>query len=86
MASAKCSLLAYLEPAPRIQLAATQVKIHCSVLAEEAIQAAIADYKTKQDRGPAVVVSVPREFLTKTRIRYVCTYVCMYVRKVCNVV
>ncbi|CAE7373878.1 ISU1 [Symbiodinium pilosum] len=26
------------------------VKIHCSVLAEEAIQAAIADYKTKQAR------------------------------------
>eukprot|EP00438_Fugacium_kawagutii_P002305 Skav226064 [mRNA] locus=scaffold211:438840:444310:- [translate_table: standard] len=30
------------------------VKIHCSVLAEEAIQAAIADYKGKQPPGRAV--------------------------------
>merc|ERR1719277_252150 len=29
------------------------VKIHCSVLAEEAIQSAIADYKKKQDERPA---------------------------------
>eukprot|EP00490_Sorites_sp_Unknown_P028777 CAMPEP_0114697322 /NCGR_PEP_ID=MMETSP0191-20121206/73665_1 /TAXON_ID=126664 /ORGANISM="Sorites sp." /LENGTH=123 /DNA_ID=CAMNT_0001996295 /DNA_START=138 /DNA_END=508 /DNA_ORIENTATION=+ len=29
------------------------VKIHCSVLAEEAIQAAIADYKGKQNISPA---------------------------------
>lgn len=28
-----------------------QVKIHCSVLAEEAIQAAIKDYKSKQAEG-----------------------------------
>ena len=29
------------------------VKIHCSVLAEDAIKAAIADYKAKQDKRPA---------------------------------
>src|SRR5262247_2926705 len=28
------------------------VKIHCSVLAEDAIKAAIADYKRKQDEAP----------------------------------
>jgi nitrogen fixation NifU-like protein len=27
------------------------VKIHCSVLAEDAIKAAIADYKKKRSRG-----------------------------------
>ena len=31
------------------ELALPPVKIHCSVLAEDAIKAAIADYKTKQD-------------------------------------
>jgi len=29
------------------------VKIHCSVLAEDAIKAALADYKTKQPAEPA---------------------------------
>ena len=31
------------------ELSLPPVKIHCSVLAEDAIKAAIADYKTKQD-------------------------------------
>ena len=31
------------------ELALPPVKIHCSVLAEDAIKAAIADYKKKQD-------------------------------------
>jgi hypothetical protein len=29
------------------------VKIHCSVLAEDAIKAAIQDYKKKNDQAPA---------------------------------
>ncbi len=33
------------------ELALPPVKIHCSVLAEDAIRAAIADYKKKQDSG-----------------------------------
>jgi nitrogen fixation NifU-like protein len=33
------------------ELALPPVKIHCSVLAEDAIKAAIADYQTKQDAG-----------------------------------
>ena len=32
-------------------LALPPVKIHCSVLAEDAIRAAIADYKSKKERG-----------------------------------
>lgn len=32
------------------ELALPPVKIHCSVLAEDAIKAAIADYKEKQDK------------------------------------
>ncbi|MFW1678461.1 Fe-S cluster assembly scaffold IscU [Pontibacter sp. JAM-7] len=32
------------------ELALPPVKIHCSVLAEDAIKAAIADYKQKQDK------------------------------------
>ena len=33
------------------ELSLPPVKIHCSVLAEDAIRAAIADYKKKQDSG-----------------------------------
>ncbi|MRI34546.1 Fe-S cluster assembly scaffold IscU [Endozoicomonas sp. OPT23] len=33
------------------ELALPPVKIHCSVLAEDAIKAAIDDYRTKQDEG-----------------------------------
>lgn len=32
------------------ELALPPVKIHCSILAEDAIKAAIADYKSKQDK------------------------------------
>jgi len=35
------------------ELSLPPVKIHCSVLAEDAIKAAIADYKKKQDEVPA---------------------------------
>ena len=35
------------------ELALPPVKIHCSVLAEDAIKAAIADYKAKQHEGKA---------------------------------
>ena len=35
------------------ELALPPVKIHCSVLAEDAIRAAIADVKRKQERGEA---------------------------------
>ena len=33
------------------ELALPPVKIHCSVLAEDAIKAAISDYRTKNSRG-----------------------------------
>jgi nitrogen fixation NifU-like protein len=33
------------------------VKIHCSVLAEDAIKAAIADYKSKQDKDKGVAAT-----------------------------
>jgi nitrogen fixation NifU-like protein len=33
------------------ELALPPVKIHCSILAEDAIKAAIADYKTKNGQG-----------------------------------
>ncbi|HKK13589.1 MAG TPA: iron-sulfur cluster assembly scaffold protein, partial [Gammaproteobacteria bacterium] len=33
------------------ELALPPVKIHCSVLAEDAIKAAIADYRAKHDAG-----------------------------------
>jgi nitrogen fixation protein NifU and related proteins len=33
------------------ELALPQVKIHCSILAEDAIKAAISDYKTKNGQG-----------------------------------
>jgi nitrogen fixation NifU-like protein len=43
------------------ELALPPVKIHCSVLAEDAIKAAIADYKAKQEQnqGAAVAASQP---------------------------
>ena len=39
------------------ELALPPVKIHCSVLAEDAIKAAIADYKAKQDKDKGVPAS-----------------------------
>jgi nitrogen fixation NifU-like protein len=33
------------------------VKIHCSVLAEDAIKAAIADYKSKQEKDKGVTAA-----------------------------
>lgn len=36
------------------ELSLPPVKIHCSVLAEDAIKAAISDYKTKQGRADSV--------------------------------
>ena len=42
------------------ELALPPVKIHCSVLAEDAIKAAIADYKAKQEKGePALAGAQP---------------------------
>ena len=38
------------------ELALPPVKIHCSVLAEDAIKAAIADYKQKQEKSSGVPV------------------------------
>jgi nitrogen fixation NifU-like protein len=38
------------------ELALPPVKIHCSVLAEDAIKAAIADYKKKQDESKGATV------------------------------
>ena len=35
------------------ELALPPVKIHCSILAEDAIKAAVADYKKKHDAKPA---------------------------------
>jgi len=40
------------------ELSLPPVKIHCSVLAEDAIKAAISDYKTKQSRPAAEEVAV----------------------------
>jgi nitrogen fixation protein NifU and related proteins len=43
------------------ELALPPVKIHCSVLAEDAIKAAIADYKAKQDANkPATTTAQPQ--------------------------
>ena len=43
------------------ELALPPVKIHCSVLAEDAIKAAIADYKAKQDATkPAATTAQPQ--------------------------
>lgn len=39
------------------ELALPPVKIHCSVLAEDAIKAAISDYKTKKSTGSSVAAS-----------------------------
>jgi nitrogen fixation NifU-like protein len=40
------------------ELALPPVKIHCSVLAEDAIKAAIADYKKKQEESKGATVGV----------------------------
>jgi nitrogen fixation NifU-like protein len=40
------------------ELSLPPVKIHCSVLAEDAIKAAISDYKTKQTTGAKTPVTV----------------------------
>jgi NifU-like protein involved in Fe-S cluster formation len=37
----------------RRELALPPVKIHCSILAEDAIRAAVADYKAKHVEAPA---------------------------------
>lgn len=42
------------------ELALPPVKIHCSVLAEDAIKAAIADYKKKQDESRMPASAAPR--------------------------
>ena len=42
------------------ELALPPVKIHCSVLAEDAIKAAIADYKSKTAAGVPVPVAVSK--------------------------
>jgi len=39
------------------ELSLPPVKIHCSVLAEDAIKAAIADYKSKQEKDKGVPAS-----------------------------
>ncbi len=41
------------------ELALPPVKIHCSILAEDAIKAAVADYKTKQTVGQAAEGTAP---------------------------
>jgi nitrogen fixation protein NifU and related proteins len=43
------------------ELALPPVKIHCSVLAEDAIKAAIADWKKKKGIGAAAQASQPQE-------------------------
>ena len=40
------------------ELALPPVKIHCSILAEDAIKAAIADYRSKSEQGPAAEAAV----------------------------
>jgi nitrogen fixation NifU-like protein len=42
------------------ELALPPVKIHCSVLAEDAIKAAIADYKAKQEANKPAVTAQPQ--------------------------
>ena len=41
------------------ELALPPVKIHCSVLAEDAIRAAIGDWKKKQDASKTVTAALP---------------------------
>ncbi|MGE0392589.1 MAG: Fe-S cluster assembly scaffold IscU [Vicinamibacterales bacterium] len=43
------------------ELALPPVKIHCSVLAEDAIKAAISDYKAKQAKGEPALAGAPAE-------------------------
>jgi nitrogen fixation NifU-like protein len=43
------------------ELALPPVKIHCSVLAEDAIRAAIGDWKKKQDSSKAVTAALPTQ-------------------------
>ena len=41
------------------ELALPPVKIHCSILAEDAIKAAVADYRNKHDAGAEAEASAP---------------------------
>jgi Fe-S cluster assembly scaffold IscU len=43
------------------ELALPPVKIHCSVLAEDAIRAAIGDWKKKQDASKAATAALPTQ-------------------------
>lgn len=43
------------------ELALPPVKIHCSILAEDAIKAAIADYRQKQHQGEAAPAAAAAE-------------------------
>ncbi len=43
------------------ELALPPVKIHCSVLAEDAIRAAIGDWKKKQDGSKSVTAALPTQ-------------------------
>jgi nitrogen fixation NifU-like protein len=43
------------------ELALPPVKIHCSVLAEDAIRAAIGDWKKKQDSSKTVTAALPTQ-------------------------
>jgi Fe-S cluster assembly scaffold IscU len=43
------------------ELALPPVKIHCSVLAEDAIRAAIGDWKKKQDASRTVTAALPAQ-------------------------
>ena len=47
------------------ELALPPVKVHCSVLAEDAIKAAIADWKKKKGIGAAVAASQLKEETTR---------------------
>jgi len=42
------------------ELSLPPVKIHCSVLAEDAIKAAIADYQHKRNAAPAATAEAPK--------------------------